>query len=83
MAGDQPDLVAEPEPVGGGCDGGAAVLVGGALVGGGRLVADQRRPSIEDERLQAAVDDGAIRAAHHRRPNGSKAWVGSPSRSRP
>ena len=31
MAGDQADLVAEPEPVGGGRDGEAAALVGGAL----------------------------------------------------
>src|SRR6266436_4450149 len=43
MAGDQADFVAEPEPVGGGRDGEAAVLVGGALVGGGGLVADERR----------------------------------------
>jgi hypothetical protein len=39
MAGDQADLVAEPEAVGGGREGEPAVLVGGGL----RLVADQRR----------------------------------------
>ena len=33
IAGDQPDLVAEPEPVGGGRDGEPPVLVRGALVG--------------------------------------------------
>ena len=47
MAGDEADLVAEPKPVGGGRDGEAAVLVGGALVGRGGLVADQRRAGIE------------------------------------
>jgi hypothetical protein len=35
MAGDQPDLVAEPEPVGGGRDREAAMLVGGALIRAG------------------------------------------------
>jgi hypothetical protein len=43
MAGDQPDLVAEPEPIGGGRDREPAVLVGGALVGRGGLIADERR----------------------------------------
>ena len=33
VAGDQPDLVAEPEPVGGGRDGEPSMLVGGALAG--------------------------------------------------
>jgi len=51
MAGDQADLVAEPEPVGGRRDGEPAVLVRGALVGRGGLVADDRRPRIEGERL--------------------------------
>jgi hypothetical protein len=51
MTGDQPDLVAEPESVGGGRDGEAAVLVGGALVGRGRFVADQRRARVEGQRL--------------------------------
>ena len=44
VAGDQPDLVAEPEPVGGGRDGEAAVLVRGAFIGRGGLVADDGRP---------------------------------------
>jgi hypothetical protein len=46
------------------------VLVGSALIGGGGLVADERRAGIEGERLQAGVDDRAVlgRAAHHRRP---------------
>jgi hypothetical protein len=43
VAGDEADLVAEPEAVGGARDAEAAVLVGGALVGGGGLVADERR----------------------------------------
>src|SRR6266478_7156284 len=71
VAGDQPNLVAEPEPVGGGRDGEATVLVGGALVGRGGLVADERRAGVESERLEAGVDDRAVlrRAAHHRRPD--------------
>jgi hypothetical protein len=43
MTGDQAELVAEPEAVGGGRDGEPAVLAGGALVGRGGLVADERR----------------------------------------
>jgi hypothetical protein len=54
MAGDEADLVAEAEAVGRAGDGEAAVLVGGALVGGGWFVAHQRR-SREGERLQARV----------------------------
>jgi hypothetical protein len=52
-------------------DGEAAVLAGGALVGGGGLVADERRARVEGERLQAGVDNRALvgRAAHHRRPD--------------
>jgi hypothetical protein len=55
--------------IGGACDAEAAVLVGGALVGGGGLVADERRARVEGERLQAGVDDRTVvgRAAHHRR----------------
>ena len=47
------------------------MFVGGALVGRGGLVADQRRTGIEGERLEAGVDDGAVlgRAAHRRRPD--------------
>jgi hypothetical protein len=47
------------------------VLVGGPFVGGGGLVADEGRPRVEGERLQAGVDEGAVlgRAAHHRRPD--------------
>jgi hypothetical protein len=44
MAGDEADLVAEPEAVGGARDAEAAVLVGGALVGRGGLVADEGGP---------------------------------------
>src|SRR5215471_13147010 len=52
VAGDQPDLVAEPEPVGGGRDREPAVLVGGALIGCGGLVADERRARVESQRLE-------------------------------
>src|SRR6516164_2778778 len=55
VARDQPDLVAEPEPVGGGRDGEPAVLVGGALVGRGGLVADQRRARIEGQSFSAGI----------------------------
>jgi hypothetical protein len=44
MAGDQAELVAETEPVGGRGDGEPSVLVGGALIGGGGLISDERRP---------------------------------------
>src|SRR5438270_5848422 len=60
MAGDEADFVAEPEAVGGARDAEAAVLVGGALVGGGGFVAHQRWAGVEGERLQAGVDDRAV-----------------------
>src|SRR5207248_8551379 len=71
MAGDEADLVAEAEAVGGAGDAEAAVLVGGALVGGGGFVAHQRRARVEGERLQAGIDDRAVlgRAAHYRGPH--------------
>jgi hypothetical protein len=47
MAGDQPHLVAELEPVGGIRDAEAAILLGSVLVGGGRLLADKRRTGSE------------------------------------
>jgi hypothetical protein len=50
VAGDEADLVAYLEPVGGAGDAEAAVLVGGALVGGGGFVPTQRRARIEGER---------------------------------
>jgi hypothetical protein len=40
VTGDQPDLVAEPKPVGGGRNREPVVLVGGTLVGRGGLVAE-------------------------------------------
>ena len=46
VTGDQPDLVADPEPASG-RDGKATVLVGGVLVGRGGLLADERRPRVE------------------------------------
>jgi len=47
MAGVETDLVADPEAIGGGRNGEPAVLVGGALIGGGRLVPHGRRAGIE------------------------------------
>ena len=49
MAGDEADLVAEPEAVGGARDAEPTVLV-----------AHQRRAGVEGEHLQAGVDDGAV-----------------------
>src|ERR1700746_856262 len=68
MARNETHLVAEPEAVGGARDAEPSVLVGGALVGGGGLVADERQAGIEGQRLQARIDDRAVlcRAAYHR-----------------
>ena len=87
MAGDQADLVAEREAVGGGGDREPAVLVGGALVGRGGLVADERRARIEGQRLQPAStmarsSAGRLITVAQTKRLGSKALVGSPSRSR-
>jgi hypothetical protein len=77
MAGDEADLVADLEAVGGARDAEAAVLVGGALVGGGGLVADERRTRAEGERSVGRL----ITVAQTKRL-GSNALVGAPSRSR-
>jgi hypothetical protein len=72
VAGDEAQLVAEVEPVGRAQNPEPSVLVGGAVVGSGGLVASQRRgPRVEGERLQARIDDRTVlrRAAHHRRPH--------------
>jgi len=47
------------------------VLVRGALVGRGGLVADERRAGIEGERIEAGVDDRTVRgwADRRRRPD--------------
>jgi hypothetical protein len=63
------------------------LLVGGALVGGGGLVADQRRARVEGKRLEAGVEDGAVSVGRlitvaQTKRLGSKALVGAPSRSR-
>src|SRR5262249_20614413 len=81
VAGDQADLVAEPEPVGGGGGGEAAVLVGGALV------ADERRAGIKGQCLESAStiarsSAGRLIAVAQTRSLGSKALVGAPSWSR-
>src|ERR1700730_17061519 len=54
LAADEPDLVAESEAVGGARDAEAAVLVGGALVGGGGLVADGGGPDSKASALRPA-----------------------------
>src|SRR5437870_5381611 len=79
MAGNQADLVADLEAVGGAGNADPAVLVGGALVGRSGLAAVERRARIEGERLEAGVDDGAVlgRAAHHRRPDEEARLEGS------
>jgi len=87
MAGDEADLVADVETVGGARDAEPSVLVGGALGGGGGFVADERGTRVEGERLEAGIDDRAVlgRAVHHRRPTrglGSKALVETPAWSR-
>jgi hypothetical protein len=60
VAGDQADLIAEPEPVGGGRNREPAVLVAGALIGRGGLVTYQRRPRVERQRLEAGIDNGTV-----------------------
>jgi hypothetical protein len=47
MAGNEADLVADLQVVAGAGDAEAAVLVGGALLGGGGFVADERRAGVE------------------------------------
>jgi hypothetical protein len=63
------------------------VLVRGALVGRGGLVADERRAGIEGERIEAGVDDRTVRgwADRRRRPDEEARLEGpgrAPSRSR-
>jgi hypothetical protein len=87
MTGDQPDLVAKPESVGGGGDGEPSVLVGGALVGRGGLVTDERGARIEGERFgpastMARSSAGRLITVVQTKRLGSKAFVGSPSQSR-
>jgi hypothetical protein len=71
MAGDEADLVADLETVGGARDAEPSMLVGGALGGGGGFVADERGTRVEGERLEAGIDDRGPR------PGGS-----SPPRNR-
>ena len=87
MPGDEADLVAELEPVGGARDAEAAVLVGGALVGGGGLVADERRPESKASAFKPAStiarsSVGRLITVAQTKRLGSKALVGTPSRSR-
>ena len=60
VAGDEAHLVADVEPVRRARNTEPAVLVGGALVGGSGLVADERRAGIEGERLEPGIDDDAV-----------------------
>jgi hypothetical protein len=79
MAGHEADLVADPETVGGARNAEAAVLVGGALVGGGGLEskASASRPASTIARSSA----GRLITVAHTKRLGSKALVGAPSRS--
>jgi hypothetical protein len=54
MAGDEAKLVADVERVRGTRDAEAAVLVGGALIAGGGLVGNQRRPESKASALRPA-----------------------------
>jgi hypothetical protein len=87
VAGDQPDLVAEPEPVGGSRDGEPAVLVGSGArrspgssqtSGGPESKASAFRPASTMARSLA----GRLITIAQQERLGSKALVGSPSRSR-
>jgi hypothetical protein len=87
VAGDHADLVAEPEAVGGGRDGEPSVLVGGALVGGGGLVANERRAGTKANALRPAStiarsSVGRLITVAQTKRLGSKALVEAPSRSR-
>jgi len=54
MAGDEADLVADLETVGGARDAEPSVLVGGTLGGGGGFVADERGPESKASALRRA-----------------------------
>jgi hypothetical protein len=87
MAGDEADLVADAEAVGGVGYAETAVLVGGALVGGGGLVADERGPESKASAFRPAStiarsSVGRLITVAQTKRLGSKAWVGAPSRSR-
>jgi hypothetical protein len=71
--------------IGGQADGKPAVLVGGALIGGGGLVADERRAGIEGQSLEAGArmarsSVGRLITVAQTKRLGSKALVGVPLR---
>ena len=87
MAGDEADLVADLEAVGGALDAEAAVLVGSALVGRGGLVADQGGPESKASAFRPAStiarsSVGRLITVAHTKRLGSNALIGAPSRSR-
>jgi len=80
MAGDQPDLVAAPEPIGGGRNGEPAVLVGGALVGRGGP--ESKASAFKPASTIARSSAGRLITVAQTNRLGSNALVGAPSRSR-
>jgi hypothetical protein len=87
VAGNEADLVADPEPIGGARDAEPAVLVGGALVGGGGFVADGGGPESKASAFRPASTiarslGGRLITVAQTKRLGSKALVGAPSRSR-
>jgi len=87
VAGDETDLVADVEAIGGARDAEAAVLVGGALVGRGGLVAHQGRPESKESAFKPAStiarsSVGRLITVAHTKRLASNALVGAPSRSR-
>ena len=80
VAGDQPDLVAKPEPVSGGRDRESAVLVGGALRGRGGLVTDDRRTRVESDGLEAGIEDARSSAGRLTVAVDVAHTIGDPSR---
>ncbi len=86
VAGNQADLVAEPESVGGGRGGEPAVLVGGALVGRGGLVADggpeSKASALRRASTTARSSAGRLMTVAQTKRLGSKTLVGAPARSR-
>jgi hypothetical protein len=87
MAGDEADLVAEAESVGGARDAEATVLVGGALVGAAGSSHTRGDPEPKASALRPAStiarsSVGRLITVANTKRLGSKAFVGTPSQSR-